>query len=111
MKLNNIKLFVFDLGGTLMEYKGIHLSWNGYYKSAFEYVNQQLSLGLSQQQIKTSIQILSSFNPSINPREKEIDPEIIFPETTKDWKTTISMVMTGDTSRDINAAKNIGCPF
>ena len=43
------------------------------------------------QQIKTSIQILSSFNPSINPREKEIDPEIIFAETTKDWKTTISV--------------------
>ena len=45
-KLDNIKLFVFDLGGTLMEYKGMHLSWTGYYKSAFEYVNSQLKLGL-----------------------------------------------------------------
>ena len=51
MKLNNIKLFVFDLGGTLMEYKGMHLSWTGYYKSAFEYVNAQLDLGLSEQQL------------------------------------------------------------
>ena len=58
MKVNNIKLFVFDLGGTLMEYKGMHLSWTGYYKSGFEYVNEKLALGLSQQQLATSIQIL-----------------------------------------------------
>ena len=42
--LKNIKLFVFDLGGTLMEYKGMHLSWSGYYKGAFEYVNNFYSL-------------------------------------------------------------------
>ena len=56
-KLDNIKLFVFDLGGTLMEYKGMPLSWTGYYKSTFEYVNAQLGLGLSEQQIADSIQI------------------------------------------------------
>ena len=88
MELNNIKLFVFDLGGTLMEYKGMHLSWAGYYKSAFEYVNQKLALGLSQQQIATSIQIFTDYNPAVNPREKEIDPEIIFKDIIKGWGTT-----------------------
>ena len=67
MKLNNIKLFVFDLGGTLMEYKGMHLSWTGYYKSAFEYVNAQLGLGLSEQQLADSIQIFCDYNPAVNP--------------------------------------------
>ena len=89
MKLNNIKLFVFDLGGTLMEYKGMHLSWTGYYKSGFEYVNEKLALGLSQQQIATSIQIFTDYNPAVNPREKEIDPEIIFTDIIKGWGTSL----------------------
>ena len=89
MKLNNIKLFVFDLGGTLMEYKGMHLSWTGYYKNAFEYVNNKLVLGLSQQQIAASIQIFKDYNPAVNPREKEIDPEIIFADIVKGWGTTL----------------------
>ena len=89
MKLDNIKLFVFDLGGTLMEYKGMHLSWTGYYKSAFEYVNSQLELGLSDQQIADSIQIFCDYNPVVKTREKEIDPEIIFGDIIKGWNTTI----------------------
>lgn len=88
-KLENIKLFVFDLGGTLMEYKGMHLSWTGYYKSGFEYVNKQLRLGLSEKQIAEAIQIFTDYNPAVNPREKEIDPEIIFKDIIKDWGTSI----------------------
>ena len=87
-KLDNIKLFVFDLGGTLMEYKGMHLSWTGYYKSAFEYVNSQLKLELTEQQIAESIQIFCDYNPAVNPREKEIDPEIIFGDIIRGWGTT-----------------------
>ena len=125
--LDNIKLFVFDLGGTLMEYKGMHLSWAGYYKSSFEYVNERLGLGLTDQQISTSVQIFTDYNPAVNPREKEIDPKIIFEDIIKGWGTNLpiskiidvffeslhlepeNMVMIGDTSRDVNAAKNIGC--
>ena len=87
--LTNIKLFVFDLGGTLMEYKGMHLSWAGYYKSSFEYVNEKLELGLSDQQIATSVQIFTDYNRAVNPREKEIDPEIIFGDIIKGWGTKI----------------------
>ena len=89
MKLDNIKRFVFDLGGTLMEYKDMHLSWTGYYKSAFEYVNTKLGLELSEQQIANSIQVFCDYNPAVNPREKEIDPEIIFADIIRGWGTTI----------------------
>ncbi len=89
MKLDNIKLFVFDLGGTLMEYKGMHLSWTGYYKSAFEYVNTQLELELSDQQIDDSVKIFCNYNPAVKTREKEIEPEIIFGDVIKGWNTTI----------------------
>ena len=88
-KLKNIKLFVFDLGGTLMEYKGMHLSWSGYYKGAFEYVNDFYSLGLSENQIETSVEIFKKYNPMENPREKEIDPEIIFEDIIKGWNTKL----------------------
>lgn len=33
-----MKAIVFDIGGTLMEYKGMPLSWLDYYKTAFEFV-------------------------------------------------------------------------
>ena len=58
-KLRNVKLFVFDLGGTLMEYKGMHLSWSGYYKGALENINNFYSLGLSENQIETSVEIFT----------------------------------------------------
>ena len=47
-----------------MEYKGMHLSWTGYYKSCFEYVNTQLKLGLSEQQITDSIPALERLKNS-----------------------------------------------
>lgn len=72
-----------------MEYKGMHLSWAGYYKSSFEYVNEKLELGLSVQQIATSVQIFTDYNPAVNPREKEIDPEIIFGDIIKGWGAII----------------------
>ena len=89
MKLNKIKLFVFDLGGTLMEYKEMHLSWTEYHKPGFEYVNRVLELGLSEKQIDDSVKIFCVYNPTVNPREKEIEPEVIFGDIIKGWRTTI----------------------
>ncbi len=88
-----IKLAVFDLGGTLMEYQGLHLSWISNYKKCFDYVNEMLGLGLTEAQIEKSIQILSDFNPRVKPREKEIEPEIIFKEVTNDWKLPDSLAL------------------
>lgn len=88
-KLRNVKLFVFDLGGTLMEYKGMHLSWSGYYKGALENINNFYSLGLSENQIETSVEIFTKYNPRNNPREKEIEPEVIFEDVIKGWNTNL----------------------
>ena len=88
-KLKNVKLFVFDLGGTLMEYKGMHLSWSGYYKGALENINNFYSLGLSENQIETSVEIFTKYNPRNNPREKEIEPEVIFEDVIKGWNTKL----------------------
>ena len=88
-KMSDIKIAVFDLGGTLMEYKGMHLSWISYYKGAFDYTRQKLGLELSDSQIEKSIKILSGYNPRVKPREKEIEPEVIFTDVTSDWHTEI----------------------
>ena len=94
MAEKNYKIVVFDLGETLMEYKGMHLSWDGYYQPAFEYVNQKLGLNLSDQQIQTSVQILKNYNPRIKMREKEISAQKIFTEAVQNWNydsTTIPL--------------------
>lgn len=69
------KVIVFDLGGTLMEFEGMPLSWLPYYPQGFAAVDQALSLGLSQEEIDGSVQILKEYNPRYTPREEEISPE------------------------------------
>ncbi len=89
--MQKIKIIVFDLGCTLMEYKGMHLSWVSYYKDSFDYVNRKLSLGLSEKQIDASIEIYKNYNPRIKPREAEIAPEKIFADITSGWNTDVPL--------------------
>ena len=72
-----------------MEYKGMHLSWDGYYKGAFEYVDNFFSLGLSDAQIESAVETLKEYNPRIKPREKEIPAEQIFSEAVASWGTKL----------------------
>ncbi len=95
--MQKIKIIVFDLGCTLMEYKGMHLSWVSYYKDSFDYVNRKLSLGLSEKQIDASIEIYKNYNPRIKPREAEIAPEKIFADITSGWNTDVPLKTVIDT--------------
>ena len=95
--MQKIKVIVFDLGCTLMEYKGMHLSWVSYYKDSFEYVNKKLALGLSEEQINASIEIYKNYNPRIKPREAEIAPEKIFADVTSGWNTDVPLKTIIDT--------------
>lgn len=92
MTEKNYKVVVFDLGETLMEYKGMHLSWDSYYHPAFEYVNEKLGLNLMATQISHSVEVLKKYNPRIKMREEEIPSEKIFAEAVAGWnydKTSI----------------------
>lgn len=80
------KVVVFDLGGTLMEFKGMPLSWVEYYKFAFENINNKYLLNLNEDDIKISAQKLISLNPRINYREKEIEPEKMFEFAIEHWQ-------------------------
>lgn len=73
-----IKCIVFDVGRTLMEYVDMPNVWTDYYQTAFEFANEKLNLGLDGDKISKAVEILRSFNPTVNHREAEIYPEVIF---------------------------------
>ena len=80
------KVIVFDIGGTLMEYKNMPLSWLDFYKDGFRYVCSELSLNISENNIDKSFEVLKSYNPRINPREVDVTPKVIFSEATAHWQ-------------------------
>lgn len=86
-----MKAIVFDLGGTLMEYVNMPYVWFDYYESAFEEVNHRLGLGLSDSNLRQSVDILKSYNPGINYREVDYSPEKIFGDAVKGWKTDVPL--------------------
>ena len=81
-----MKVIVFDIGGTLMEYRGMPNVWLEFYEEAFNYVNIKLGLNLRESDINKSLEILRSYNPKVNYREKEYAPELIFADVTKHWQ-------------------------
>ena len=81
-----MRVIVFDIGGTLMEYKNMPLSWLDFYKDGFRYVCSELSLNITENDIDKSFEVLKSYNPRINPREVDVTPEVIFSEATAHWQ-------------------------
>ena len=80
-----MKVLVFDLGGTLMEYVGMPHSWVDYYQMGFEAINADFGLGLSGDDIQKSCEILTSKNARVVYREIEYTPHEIFEEVTAHW--------------------------
>lgn len=79
-------VIVFDLGGTLLEFEGMPLSWIPWYSKGFAAVNDAFSLGLRQEDLERSVQVLKEYNPRIRPREEEIPPEKIFGDAVRHWE-------------------------
>ena len=86
-----VKSVVFDIGGTLMEYRDMPYVWFDYYAASFERLNAELSLGLGSAQIERSLKVLKDYNPGINYREEDYPPEKIFGDVTAGWNTDIPL--------------------
>ena len=86
-----MKAVVFDIGGTLMEYRDMPYVWFDYYEKAFEELNQTLSLRLTDDELALSLEILKSYNPGVNYREIDYTPEKIFGDVTAHWQTDIPL--------------------
>ena len=81
-----VKAVVFDLGGTLMEYKGMPLNWEEYYYRGIQNVDRRNELNLSEEEVLEAVRVLKAYNPRNSGRQEEIAPEIIFKDATAGWK-------------------------
>ena len=82
----SIKVVVFDIGGTLMEYRDMPNSWVDFYPKAFDHVNEKLALGLTEDELEKSLEVLLTYNPRLHYRERDFSPEHIFKDVTADWE-------------------------
>ncbi len=80
-----MKAVVFDLGGTLMEYKGMPLNWEEYYYQGIQNVNRRSGLNLREEDILEAVRVLKAYNPRNSGREYEVAPEVIFRDATAGW--------------------------
>ncbi len=86
-----MKVVVFDLGGTLMEFKDMPPTWSSRYKTCFVNLNKKLTLNLTEEEINKSVDILKSYNPRTTFSEIEIAPTEIFGNIISNWNTDIEI--------------------
>lgn len=84
-----MKVIVFDLGGTLMQYAGMPHSWVEFYVQGFEKINEIYHCNVSKSAIEKSVQILKEMNPRVNFREEEYLPEEMFAKALAHWPTAL----------------------
>lgn len=85
------QLIAFDIGGTLMEYTGMPLSWVEYYVQGFKQINSTFQCNASADAIDQSVQTMRAFNPRINFRDKEYVSEFIFEQVLQHWNASMPM--------------------
>lgn len=86
-----MKIIVFDLGGTLMEYVGMPECWADYYEQGFQYANEQSNVMVSAEELRWGIDYLKAMNPRINYREVEYTAEAMFQNILDEWKIEINV--------------------
>ena len=90
-KENILKVVVFDLGGTLMQYIGMPYSWVDFYYQGFNAIAEKYCSSFSTDKIQASVDILKQFNPRVNYRENEYSAEYIFSTALDGWDLNVSI--------------------
>jgi len=80
-----LKVIVFDLGGTLMQYVGMPYSWADYYKKGFAAILQKYRCDIPQEIVENSVQMLKDINPRLHYREIEYSAESVFTKVLEPW--------------------------
>ena len=84
-----MKIVVFDLGGTLMQYVGMPHSWVDFYEQGLEAIIKKYGCNVSEEEIEQTLQILRDFNPRVNYREVEYKAEQIFAKALEHWNLEV----------------------
>lgn len=74
-----IKAIVFDIGGTLVEYKNPS-NWSELCRPAFERVADQCGYDFSEDDYSHAARVLTRYNARVHPREYEVTSNQIFSE-------------------------------
>ena len=80
-----MKVIVFDLGGTLMQYVGMPHSWVEFYHQGFDAIRRKFDCQVTEEEVVRSIQCLTDMNPRVNYREEEYLPEEMFAKAMAHW--------------------------
>lgn len=80
-----VKVVVFDLGGTLMQYVGMPYSWVSFYRQGVREIKQKYGCNVPEEAVEKTVQMLESFNPRVHYREKEYTAESIFTKAMEHW--------------------------
>ena len=86
-----MKVIVFDLGGTLMQYVGMPYSWVEFYTKGFEMIRKTYQCNVTEIDVEKSVQILSDMNPRVNYREEEYMPADMFAKALEHWHAELSI--------------------
>lgn len=84
-----MKVVVFDLGGTLMQYVGMPHSWVQFYRQGFDAICEKFGCSVTETEVERSIQCLSELNPRVNYREEEYLPEKMFAKALAHWQSEL----------------------
>lgn len=79
-----MKLIVFDLGGTLMQYEGMSYSWVEFYQQGIDAIIQNIIAMFDGRYSKISSNF-KDFNPRVSGREVEYSAEHIFSNALEHW--------------------------
>lgn len=84
-----MKVVVFDLGGTLMQYVGMPHSWVQFYRQGFDTICEKFGCSVTETEVERSIQCLSELNPRVKYREEEYLPEEMFAKALAHWQSEL----------------------
>lgn len=82
-------VFVFDCGGTLMEYAGMPAAWSALYPQGFRAVADALCTACTADDLAEAAARLTAFNPRITGREIEYPPAEMFAACLSHWPSPV----------------------
>lgn len=86
-----MRIIVFDLCGTLMEYEGPPCSWIDHYEQGIKEIDRRYHCNVSPADIAKSVDTLKSYDPEVCYREAEYDLESIFAKALEHWNADINI--------------------
>ncbi len=82
------RLYVFDLGETLVNYRGIPLNWRAHYIDALQFACSAAGIETDERKITRASSELLKYNTRVNPRPEEVAAEIVFEEIFRIFEAT-----------------------